>query len=167
MLLIRDATRADIQLIATMIRELAEFEHELEYFAVTPRDLLRDGFQDKELFRALIAECDGQNAAYAVYFFAYSTLAGRPSLFVEDLFVRPQFRRKGIGRALLQQMALIAREQNCWGMRWEVLNWNTSAINFYRSVGATIQSESFPVFLFGDRFQELARENDHPIKSDC
>ena len=167
MLLIRNATRADIQVITTMIRELAEFEHELEYFTVTPEDLLRDGFGDKEQFRALIAEWDGQTAAYAVCFFAYSTLAGRPSLFIEDLFVRPPFRRKGIGRALLQRMALIAREQNCWGMRWEVLNWNTAAIKFYWSLGATVQSESVPVFFFGDGFQEFARQNSHPIKPDC
>ena len=157
MLVIREGTRADVQIIVTMIRELAAFEHELEYMTVTPEDLLRDGFCDGSCFRALLAEWDGQPAAYAAYFFTYSTLGGRLSLFVEDLYVRPQFRRKGIGKALLQRMALIGRERNCSGMRWEVLRWNTGAIEFYRSLGATIQSEAVPVFLFGEGFESLAK----------
>lgn len=156
MLVIREVTRADAPLIATMIRELAEFEQELQYAAVTAEDLLRDGFRDDSVFHALLAEWDGQPAAYAAYFFTYSTLAGRPSLFVEDLYVRPQLRRKGIAKALLKKMAFIARERNCWGMRWEVLRWNTAAIDLYRSLGATIQSEAVPVFFFGERFDESA-----------
>jgi len=88
--------------------------------------------------------------------------AGRPSLFVEDLFVRAEFRRKGIGKALLKHMAVIAREQNCYGMRWEVLNWNTSAIDFYLSLGAKLQSELFPALLMGDRFEEFARGDHQP-----
>jgi GNAT superfamily N-acetyltransferase len=164
MLAIREVTRADAPLIATMIRELADFEQELQYAAVTAEDLLRDGFRDDSLFHALLAEWDGQPAAYAAYFFTYSTLAGRPSLFVEDLYVRPQFRRKGIAKTLLQKMVFIAGKRNCWGMRWEVLRWNTAAINLYRSLGATIQSEAVPVFLFGDRFEESAHRR-RPIPS--
>jgi GNAT superfamily N-acetyltransferase len=156
MLVIRNATAVDAPLITGMIREFAEFEHELEQVDITPEDLLRDGFRANPLFHALLAEWDGQTAAYALYFFTYSTVAGRPSLFVEDLFVRAQFRRKGIGKALLQRMAVIAREQNCYGMRWEVLNWNTPAIDFYRSLGAKIQSEWFPVLFMGNCFEEFA-----------
>ena len=106
-----------------------------------------------------MAEWDGEPAAYALYFFTYSTWAGRPSLFVEDLFVRAKFRGRGIGRALLQRMAVIAREHDCYGMRWEVLHWNTPAIEFYSSLGARIQKEWFPVLLMGDRFEELASES--------
>lgn len=160
MLVIRDATSEDAALLASMIRELAEFEHEQHQVEITSEDLLRDGFRSSPCFRALIAEWDGQTAAYALYFFTYSTWTGRRSLFVEDLFVRAEFRRKGIGKALLKHMAVIAREQNCHGMRWEVLNWNTSAIDFYRSLGAKLQSEWFQVLLMGDRFDELAREDD-------
>jgi GNAT superfamily N-acetyltransferase len=99
MLVIRNATAVDTPLITGMIREFAEFEHELEQVDITPEDLLRDGFRANPLFHALLAEWDGQTAAYALYFFTYSTVAGRASLFVEDLFVRAQFRRKGIGKS--------------------------------------------------------------------
>jgi GNAT superfamily N-acetyltransferase len=156
MLVIREANGVDAPVIAEMIRELAEFEHELEQVGISSEDLLRDGFQADPLFHALLAEWDGQTAAYALYFFTYSTWAGRPSLFVEDLFVRSQFRRMGIGKALLRHMAVIAGERNCYGLRWEVLNWNTPAIDFYRSLGAKIQSECFPMLLVGNPFKEFA-----------
>ena len=159
MLVIRKATAADAPLLTAMIRELAEFEHELDQVDITSEDLLRDGFRSDPCFQALIAEWGGQTAAYALYFFTYSTWAGRPSLFIEDLFVRAEFRRKGIGKALLKHMAIIAREQNCYGMRWEVLNWNTPAIDFYRSLGARLQSEWLPVLFMGDRFEEFAGED--------
>jgi len=156
MLVIRKATAADATLIVEMIRELADFEHELEQVDVTPEDLLRDGFGTNPRFHASVAEWDGQPSAYALYFFTYSTWAGRPSLFVEDVFVRAQFRGKGIGKALLQHMAVIAREQNCYGMLWEVLNWNAPAIDFYRSLGARVRNELLPVLLMGRAFEELA-----------
>ena len=162
MLLIRPATAADAPLLTAMIRELAEFEHELDEVDITPEDLLRDGFRSNPCFEGLIAEWGGQAAAYALYFFTYSTWAGRPSLFVEDLFVRPEFRRRGIGKALLKHMAVMARDQNCYGMRWEVLNWNTAAIDFYRSLGAKLQNEWFQVLFMGDRFEEFARKDDEP-----
>jgi GNAT superfamily N-acetyltransferase len=160
MLVIRKATAADAPLLTAMIRELAEFERELDQVDISSEDLLRDGFRSSPCFHALIAEWDSQTAAYALYFFTYSTWAGRRSLFVEDLFVRAEFRRKGIGKALLKHMAVIAREQNCYGMRWEVLNWNTPAIDFYRSLGAKLQSEWLDVLFMGDRFEAFAREDD-------
>src|SRR6202158_1266944 len=147
MLVIRKATVADSTLIVDMIRELADFEHELEQVDATPQDLVRDGFGANPSFCAFVAEWNGQPAAYALYFFTYSTWAGRPSLFVEDLFVRAQFRRKGIGKALLQHLAAVAREQNCYGMHWEVLNWNGTAIDFYCSVGAKIRNGWLPALL--------------------
>jgi len=159
MLVIRNATAGDASLLTTMIRELAEFEQELDQVDITSEDLLRDGFRSSPCFQALIAEWSGQTAAYALYFFTYSTWAGRRSLFVEDLFVRAEFRRRGIGKALLKHMAVIAREQNCYGMRWEVLNWNASAIDFYHSLGAKLQKEWFPVLLMGERFEGFARED--------
>lgn len=156
MVVIRNATAVDAPLITGMIREFAEFEHESQQADITSEDLLRDGFRANPLFHALVAEWDGQTAAYALYFFTYSTVTGGPCLFVEDLFVRARFRRKGIGTALLQRMAVIARERNCYGMRWEVLNWNTPAIDFYRSLGAKIQTEWFPVLFMGNCFEEFA-----------
>jgi len=100
MLVIREATASDAPLIVEMIRELADFERALDQVDITPDDLVRDGFGRNPSFHALVAEWDGQPAAYILYFFAYSTWAGRPSLFVEDLFVRARFRGKGIGTAL-------------------------------------------------------------------
>ena len=160
MLVIRDATRLDTHLLVTLIRELAQFERQLDNVEITTENLLRDGFQADSRFRALIAEFNGHTAGYAFYFFTYSTWVGRYSLFVEDLFVRPKFRRKGIGKALLKHMANIALEQSCYGMRWEVLHWNTSAIEFYRSLGAELQRDWFPLIFRGHGFEQFARGND-------
>ena len=157
MLAIRNANVADAPLIMTMIRELAEFERELDQVDTTAEDMLREGFGANPHFEALIGEWDGKPAAYAVYFFTFSTWAGRQSLFVEDLFVRADFRRKGIGKSLLRHMATIARKRNCYGMRWEVLNSNAPAIEFYRSLGATLQTEWFPLLLHGKAFEEFAQ----------
>ena len=156
MLVIREATASDAALIVEMIRELADFERELDLVDITPDDLVRDGFGENPSFHALVAEWDGQAAAYILYFFTYSTWAGRPSLFVEDLFVRAGFRGKGIGTALLKRMAAIACERKCYGMRWEVLNWNSAAIDFYHALGAKVQSELSPVLLTGSAFETLA-----------
>jgi GNAT superfamily N-acetyltransferase len=156
MLHTRVATAADAPLLVEMIRELAEYERELDQVDATPEDLLREGFGSNPHFHALIGEWDGTPVAYAVYFFTFSTWSGRQSLFVEDLFVRAEFRRQGIGKAMLRHMAAIARERKCYGMRWEVLNWNTPAIEFYRSLGATLQTEWFPVLLQGRKFEEFA-----------
>jgi GNAT superfamily N-acetyltransferase len=156
MLVIREATASDAALIVEMIRELADFERELDHVDITPDDLVRDGFGENPSFHALVAEWDGQPAAYILYFFTYSTWAGCPSLFVEDLFVRARFRGKGIGTALLKRMAAIACERKCYGMRWEVLNWNFAAIEFYHALGAQVQSQLSPVLLTGSAFETLA-----------
>lgn len=156
MLVIRDAIATDAPVIVEMIRELADFEQQLDHVEITPEDLLRDGFGENQHFHALVAEWNDQPVGYAVYFFTYSTWVGRAYLFVEDVFVRAAFRGKGIGRSLLQRMAAIAHEHRCHGMRWEVLHWNTAAIDFYRSFGADLQKEWFPVLLTGSEFEELA-----------
>jgi GNAT superfamily N-acetyltransferase len=158
MLVIREAVASDAPLIVEMIRELAEFERELDQVEITPKDLLRDGFGGGPLFYALVGEWDDQPAAYALYYFTYSTWAGGPNLFVEDLFVRAQFRGKGIGRSLLRRMAVVAQQQNCTGMRWEVLHWNTGAIEFYRALGAKLNRERLQVFLGGSAFEEFLSE---------
>ena len=160
MLVIREATSADAQLLVTLIRELAEFERQLEHVVITSDDLVRDAFGTDSRVHALIAEWDGHTAGYAMYFFTYSTWVGRHSLFIEDIFVRDQFRGKGIGKALMNRMAAIADKQSCYGMRWEVLDWNTSAIDFYRSLGAELQQQWFPVLFTGERFKQFARGED-------
>ena len=159
MLLIRDATRTDAQLLVTLIREFAEFERQLEHVVITPDDLVRDGLEANSRVHGLVAEWDGQTAGYAFYYFTYSTWVGRYSLFIEDIYVRHQFRGKGIGKALMKHMAGIADKQSCYGMRWEVLDWNTPAIDFYHSLGAELQRKWFPVLFAGERFKQFARGN--------
>src|ERR1700683_808703 len=127
MLLIRAATANDVALLRTLIRELAEFERQLDQCVIEEADLLRDGFGANPKFRALIAEWNGQTAGYALFFGYYSSWAG-PGLYLEDVFVRPEFRGKGIGMALMAAVARIALQENCCAMRWEVLDWNERAI---------------------------------------
>jgi GNAT superfamily N-acetyltransferase len=117
MLSIRPATIDDVALLRTMIRELAEFERELDLCVIEEADLARDGFGADPKFRALIAECDGQPAGYALFFDYYSTWVGR-GLFLEDLFVREQFRARGCGKKLLASVARIAVEEKRYGVHW-------------------------------------------------
>jgi GNAT superfamily N-acetyltransferase len=155
MLLIRPATIDDAELLRTLIRELAEFEHELHFCVIEAADLARDGFGASPSFRALIADWDGQPAGYALFFGHYSTWAGR-RLFLEDLFVREPFRGRGIGKALLAAVARIAVQENCNGVQWEVLNWNEKAIELYESLGAEFLDRWRPVLLKDDALLQLA-----------
>ena len=141
-----------------MIRELAEYERELEQVVVTEADLARDGFGPEPKFRAVIAEWNRQPAGYAFFFGFYSTWEGRPGLFLEDLFVRPQFRGLGIGKALLAHVAHLAREEQCFGLRWQVLNWNQGAIDFYKSIGATFLDDWRSVLLTNEPLDQLAKK---------
>jgi len=157
MLQIRPATIQDTALLRTMIRELAEYERELDLVTIREEDLARDGFGDNPRFRALIAEWQGQAAGYAVIFGYYSTWAG-PGLFLEDLFVREAFRGRGIGKALLAAVARIAIDEKCYGIHWEVLDWNKSAIEFYKTLGAKFRDQWRPVFLTGEPLHQLAKK---------
>lgn len=158
MLRIRPATVHDATLLWTMIRELAEFEHELEWVTIRPEDLARDGFGDHPSFGALIAEWDEQPAGYALFFASYSTWAGR-GLFLEDVFVREAFRGRGVGTTLLAACAGIAVDEGCYGMQWEVLNWNQKAINLYTALGAEFRDRWRPVLLTGEALRELAKKS--------
>ncbi|MGH9528458.1 MAG: GNAT family N-acetyltransferase [Terriglobales bacterium] len=156
MLSIRPATAEDAQLLRTLICELADYEHGLEHVSITEADLVRDGFGPRAKFRAVIAEWKGQPAGYALFFLAYSTWRGRTALFLEDLFVRPQFRTKGIGKALLVHVAAVARKENCYGVKWEVLDWNQLAIDFYKTIGAEFRNEWRSMLLTGEPLQRFA-----------
>lgn len=158
MLSIRAATVNDAPLLATMIRELAEFERELHLVVMTEQDLARDGFGPYPKFRSLVAEWNGRPAGYALFFGFYSTWEGRPGLFLEDLYVRPEFRSRGIGRALLGQVARTAREENCYGVRWEVLDWNQPAIKFYESLGAVFLDQWRSVLICDEAMRRLAQK---------
>jgi GNAT superfamily N-acetyltransferase len=157
MLSIRPANVNDASLLKTLICELADYERERDLVVITEADLVRDGFGQQPKFRALIAEWDGQAAGYALFFGFYSTWEGRPGLFLEDLFVREPFRSKGIGRALLATVAGTAQRENCYGMRWEVLDWNQPAMDFYKRLGATFLDRWKSVLLAGEALERAAR----------
>jgi GNAT superfamily N-acetyltransferase len=140
MIRIRPATPADVPLIRSLIHQLAIYEREPQSVQITEEQLLHDGFGPERYYECLIAEYDDAPAAFALYFPIYSTWRGR-SLHLEDLFVRPQFRGKGIGKALLTRVAAIAVERNCARLQWDVLAWNQPALDFYRSLDATMLDE--------------------------
>jgi GNAT superfamily N-acetyltransferase len=156
MLSIRPATIKDASLLAAMILELAQYEKLDHEAAVTPESIARDGFGPKPKFRAIIAEVDGKAAGYAVFFEFYSTFQGRAGLFLEDLYVRPPLRKQGIGQALLNYVARIAWEEDYFCMRWEVLDWNKPAIDFYHRLGAVFLDDWKAVMLIGDPLQAAA-----------
>ena len=154
MLSIRPAGVSDVPVLNTLIHEFAAFER--LPVTVTEASLSRDGFGERPKFRVLVAEWDGQPAGYAFFFDYYSTFEGRAGLFLEDIYVRDQYRGKGIGKALLARVAAIAQEKNCFGVRWQVLDWNTPAIEFYRKLGATFLDEWKTVSLDGDALRHVA-----------
>jgi GNAT superfamily N-acetyltransferase len=156
MLLIRPATIQDAPLLNTLIHELADYEHLASEACVTEEDIARDGFGPNPKFRAVIAEWEGQVAGYALFFEFYSSFQGRAGLFLDDIFVRPQFRKQGVGKALLAHVAGIAWKEKYFCMRWEVLDWNTPAIEFYRNLGAVFLDEWKPACLIGDALQAVS-----------
>lgn len=158
MLSIRAATVNDVSLLATLIRELAEYERELHLVVMKEQDLARDGFGSDQKFRAIVAEWNGRPAGYALFFGFYSTWEGRSGLFLEDLYVRPEFRSRGIGKALLGYVARTAQQENCYGVRWEVLDWNQPAIKFYQSLGAVFFDQWRSVLICQDALDRLAEK---------
>jgi GNAT superfamily N-acetyltransferase len=156
MLNIRQATIDDVPLILQYIRELAGYERLAHEAVATPESLVRDGFSGEPYFHCVLAEWTGQPAGFALYFFNYSTFQGRPGLYLEDLFVRPEFRGRGIGRGLLIYLARIAIEKNCGRYQWQVLDWNTPSLEFYKSLGAKIMEAWLTMRVSGDDIRRLA-----------
>lgn len=155
MLAIRTATIADAALIRRLIWELAEFEKQPDAVRTTEADIARDGFGADRQFRALIAEWDGQPAGFALFFGHYSTWRGA-GLYLEDLFIRPEFRGRGIGTALFARVARLAEQENRRFIKWEVLDWNEPAIRMYTALGGEFLNDWRDVFLAGDDLRKLA-----------
>ena len=162
MLQIRPATPTDVPVILRFIHELATYEREPDAVVVTEADLLRDGFGATPRFWALIAELDGEPAGFALYFTSYSTWRGHHGIRLEDLYVTPALRGKGIGKALLVRLAQIAVEQGCPRLEWDVLDWNAPAIAVYERIGAKIMTEWRIMRLSGDALKPAL-----PAISEC
>lgn len=133
---LRDAEPRDLPLVLRFVRALAEYEKLADHAVATEADFRRALFGEPRRAEALIAEADGQPVGFAVWFYSFSTFLGRPSLYVEDVFVEPAARGKGIGRAIFRDLARRALAAGCGRMEWSVLDWNAPSIAFYRSLGA-------------------------------
>jgi GNAT superfamily N-acetyltransferase len=156
MLNIRPATPADVPTILRFIHELATYEREPSAVVATEADLLRDGFGPTPRFWSLIAELHGDPAGFALYFTSYSTWRGHHGIRLEDLYVTPALRGKGIGKALLVRLAQIAEDQGCPRLEWDVLDWNAPAIAVYERIGAHILTEWRIMRLSGEALTALA-----------
>jgi GNAT superfamily N-acetyltransferase len=157
---IRTATPADVPQILAFIRDLAEYEREPDAVHATEADLLRDGFGDTKRFDCLIAELIEDDAAtpvgFALYFYNYSTWRGHAGIHVEDLYVNPEHRGSGIGKALLTRVAAVAVAEGCSRLQWDVLEWNAPAIGFYEQMGAQMLTEWRTMRVTGDSLPALA-----------
>lgn len=157
---LRPATAADVPLILDLIRGLAEYERLPHAVVATEEGLRASLFGPIAAAEVVIAEVDGASAGFALFCHNYSTFLGRRGLWLEDLFVRPAFRGQGIGRALLVHLAEVAVARGCGRLEWSVLDWNESAIGFYRSLGAVPMDEWTTFRVTGEALQRLAGGDD-------
>jgi len=153
---IRPTTEADVPVILSLIRELAEYERAPDAVVATETGLREVLFGPNRSAEVLLALEKSGPVGFAVYFYNFSTWLGRPGLYLEDLFVRPAVRGKGYGRALLERLAQIAQERGCGRMEWAVLDWNDPAIQFYRKLGAEPMNEWTVFRLTADGIARLA-----------
>ena len=150
---IRPATEDDVPIILSLIRELAEYER-LSHEVVATEGLLRESlFGERRGAEVLIACCKGAPAGFALFFHSFSTFLGRPGIYLEDLYVKPKFRGRGIGRALLAHLARLAKECGCGRIEWAVLDWNEPAIKLYKSIGAVPMDEWTVYRVTGERLK--------------
>ncbi len=163
MLYLRPATPADVPQILQFIRDLATYEREPDAVQATEADLLSDGFGPVKRFDCIIAELteDGRTTpvGFALYFHNYSTWRGRAGIYLEDLYVNPEHRGKGIGKALLTRVAAIAVAEGCPRYEWSVLDWNQPSIDFYQSLGAIMKSEWKGMQVSGEALAALAAQS--------
>jgi GNAT superfamily N-acetyltransferase len=162
-LIIRPATRGDVPILLELIRALADYERLSHLVEADEKRLLDQVFAPDSRVEALLAFASGTAVGFALYFHNFSTFLGRKGLYLEDLFVRPEYRRYGYGRALLARVARIAHERGCGRFEWMALDWNEPAIEFYKSLGAVEMTEWRLFRMTGDAIARLAStENEAP-----
>ncbi|HEV2027510.1 MAG TPA: GNAT family N-acetyltransferase [Candidatus Dormibacteraeota bacterium] len=155
---IRPAEAADVPVIAELIRGLATFEKLDDQVSMTEERLAENLFGQHRYAETLLAEDDGTPVGFALFFHNFSTFLGLPGVYLEDLFVIPEYRGRGIGRALLRELARLAVERGCGRLEWSVLDWNSDAIGFYERLGARPNSEWTVYRLTGEALTSLGRE---------
>jgi GNAT superfamily N-acetyltransferase len=155
---IREAKLSDVPVIANLIRGLARFEKLEDGVTMTEELLAKNLFGPRRYAETLIAEDGGSPVGFALFFHNFSTFLAKPGIYLEDLFVVPEQRGQGIGRALLQRLAQIAVERDCGRLEWAVLDWNRDAIGFYERLGAKPNSEWTVYRLTGEALTSLGRE---------
>ncbi len=154
---IRPATPADVPAILGLIRELAEYEKLAHEAKATPDGLSAALFGPRPVAEALIAEVDAESVGFALFFATFSTFVGKPGIYLEDVFVKPAHRGRGIGKAFFRRLGEIAMERGCGRIEWSVLDWNEPALAFYRSLGATPMSGWTMQRLKGDALGQLSK----------
>ncbi len=158
MLRIRPAEPDDVQLILDYIAELADYERAPECAVATPEDIRRWVFGERPLMYAEMAEWEGEPAGFAFWYFNFSSWEGKPGIYLEDLWVRPAYRGRGIGKALLCHLARIAVEKGCTRYVWQVLDWNTPSLDFYKAMGARVMEEWLTCRVEGEALRRLAEQ---------
>jgi GNAT superfamily N-acetyltransferase len=153
--MIRSATFDDVPAIASMIRELAEYEH-LSHEVILDEQMLGEHlFGARPFAEVLIAQASDEIAGFALFFHNYSTFMGKPGIYLEDLFVRPAFRKQGHGKQLLKRVAKLAMERGCGRLEWSVLDWNAPSIAFYKSLGARAMEDWTIYRVMGEALDKL------------
>ena len=155
---IRPATHADVPLVLQFIKELAHYERLLHEVVATEESLRETLFGARPYAEVSLGYLGDTPAAFALYFHNYSTFLGRPGIYLEDLYVREEFRGRGLGRAMLRSLARLAVERGCGRLEWAVLNWNEPAINFYKGLGAAPMDEWTVFRVTGDALEQLGND---------
>jgi GNAT superfamily N-acetyltransferase len=155
--LLRAAEPRDVAAIVGLIRELADFERLTHLLRVTPETLQPHLFGDKPVVESVVGEVSGEVVAFALFFTNFSTFLAKPGLYLEDLYVKPEHRGRGLGRALLEYLGALAVQRDYGRFEWSVLDWNEHAIRFYKAMGATVMPEWRICRVTGEALQNFAR----------
>ena len=155
---IRKAAIGDSEIILNFIKELAEYEKLLDEVTATEEILKETLFSDRPFGEVIIGDFEEKPIGYALFFYNFSTFTGRPGIYLEDIYVQPKMRGKGMGKCLLAYIADLAVRKNCTRVEWSVLDWNTPSINFYRSIGAIPMDGWTTQRLDGEVLENFAKE---------